>query len=43
MTGQARFHYEPLQLPTHIRLAELLPSRDKEEDISCSVLIVDLD
>ena len=43
MTGQARFHYETLQLPTHIRLVELLPSRIMEEDISCRVLIVDLD
>ena len=43
MTGQARFHYEPLQLPTHIRLVELLPSPNKEEDISCRVLIVDLE
>lgn len=43
MTDQTSLHYETLQLPTHIRLVELLPSENVDDDISCRVRIVNLD
>ena len=43
MTDQTSFSHETLQLPTHIRLLELLPSENIDDDISCRVRIVDLE
>ena len=43
MSDQTSFFYETLELPTHIRLVELLPSEDLDDEISCQVRVVNLD
>ena len=43
MTDETSFYYETLQLPSHIRLVELLPSENIDDDISCRMRIVDID
>ena len=43
MTEETSFVHEKLQLSTHIRLVELLPSANIDDDIRCRVRIVNLD